>query len=203
MYAHSLCINIADNFPSPCINHSFCRFVCECYGHEANTVYEMEGKPVGKPFTSSLNICPETCCRRGWGQTGEGVTPRQHPVSQLIHGHLMTTKYSPQGVTKRCRLSWLTNSALVYTSPTNAGGWRVAGSHPMGKAVTWRGAQINFGDLTPYLTYDSPPWCFRYGYAIPIDMQDKCQLQKVSKRGTGRVVVIGFLFWEVVQLHVV
>jgi hypothetical protein len=35
----------------------------------------------------------------------------------------------------------------------------------------------------------SPPWCFLYGYAIPIDMQDKCHLQKVSKRGTGRVVV--------------
>jgi hypothetical protein len=25
-----------------------------------------------------------------------------------------SSKSSPQGVTKRCRLSWLTNSALVY-----------------------------------------------------------------------------------------
>ncbi len=71
MYAHSLiCIKIADNFPSPCINHNFCRFVCECYDHEENTVYEMEGKS----FTSSLHICPETCCGQGWGQTGEGGT---------------------------------------------------------------------------------------------------------------------------------
>ncbi len=60
-----------------------------------------------------------------------------------------------QGVTKRCRrLSWLTNSALKYASP-NVGGWGIAGSQPKSKAVhiTWHGAQINFGYLTPYLTY--------------------------------------------------
>ncbi len=49
MYAHSLCIKIPNNLASLCINHNFCRFVCECYDHEANTVYEMEGNP----FTSS------------------------------------------------------------------------------------------------------------------------------------------------------
>jgi hypothetical protein len=54
-----------------------------------------------------------------------------------------------QGVTKRCHLFWLTNSAIVYTSP-KAGEGGVAGSQPMSTAV---GAQINFGDLTPYLTY--------------------------------------------------
>ncbi len=64
--------------------------------------------------------------------------------------------HSMQGVTKRCRLSLLTNSALVYES--QCGGWEgVAGSQPMSTAVhiTWHGAQINFGDLSPYLTYDS------------------------------------------------
>ncbi len=37
------------------------------------------------------------------------------------------------------------------------GGGGVAGSQPMSTAVhiTWHGAQINFGDLPPYLTYDS------------------------------------------------
>ncbi len=58
------------------------------------------------------------------------------------------------GVTKRCRLSLMTNSALVYES--QCGGIRgVAGSQPMSTAVhiTCHGAQINFGDLTPYLTY--------------------------------------------------
>ncbi len=44
-----------------------------------------------------------------------------------------------QGVTKRCRLSCLTNRALLYDG---GGGLR---------GLT--GAQINFGDLTPYLTY--------------------------------------------------
>jgi hypothetical protein len=38
----------------------------------------------------------------------------------------------PPGVTKRCRLSWLTKSALAYMS-LNAGG--VAGSQPMSTAV--------------------------------------------------------------------
>jgi hypothetical protein len=82
-------------------------------------------------------------------------------MAQLKHSIISITrsdskpKYLVQGVTKRCRLSWLTNSAPAYTSP-NAGGWRVAGSQPMSKAVRimWHGAQINFGDLTPYLTYD-------------------------------------------------
>jgi hypothetical protein len=39
-----------------------------------------------------------------------------------------------QGVTKRFRLSLLTNSALVYASP-NAEGSGVAGSQPMSTAV--------------------------------------------------------------------
>jgi hypothetical protein len=43
-------------------------------------------------------------------------------------------------VTKRCCLSWL---------PNCGGGGGVAGSHPS----STHGAQINFGDLTPYLTY--------------------------------------------------
>ncbi len=56
-----------------------------------------------------------------------------------------------QGVTKRCRLSWLTNSALVYEPKCGGegGGGFCAGSH----ARCAHGAQINFGDLTPYLTY--------------------------------------------------
>jgi hypothetical protein len=33
------------------------------------------------------------------------------------------------------------------------GGGEVAGSQPMSTAV-YTGAQINFGDLSPYLTYD-------------------------------------------------
>ncbi len=61
-----------------------------------------------------------------------------------------------QGVTRRCRLSLLTNNALVYRVPMLGGGGRgVAGSQPMNASVhiTWHGAQINFGDIPPYLTY--------------------------------------------------
>jgi hypothetical protein len=38
-----------------------------------------------------------------------------------------------QGVTMRCRLSWLTNSALVYELKSEKGG--VGGSQPMSTAV--------------------------------------------------------------------
>jgi hypothetical protein len=40
----------------------------------------------------------------------------------------------PSGVIKRCRLSWLTNSAFVY-EPKCGGGGGVAGSQPMSTAV--------------------------------------------------------------------
>jgi hypothetical protein len=53
-------------------------------------------------------------------------------------------------------LCWPIAPPASYTS-LNAGGMggRIAGSQPMSTAVhiTWHGAQINFGDLTPYLTY--------------------------------------------------
>jgi hypothetical protein len=65
--------------------------------------------------------------------------------------------YVSQRVIERCRLPWLTKSALVY-EPKCGGreGVAVAGSHPMSTTVyiTRHGAQINFGDLPPYLTYD-------------------------------------------------
>jgi hypothetical protein len=41
-----------------------------------------------------------------------------------------------QGVTKRCRLSWLTNSALVYDPNVGGGGeLRPAGSQPLRTTV--------------------------------------------------------------------
>jgi hypothetical protein len=55
-----------------------------------------------------------------------------------------------QGATKRCRLSWLTNSALVYEPKCGERG-ELRGLKPMSTA--YKGAQINFEDLTPYLTY--------------------------------------------------
>ncbi len=55
-----------------------------------------------------------------------------------------------QGVTNRCHLSWLTNSAL------NAGGRGLPVSAYEHSCAHW--AQINFGDLTPYLTYGCRIW---------------------------------------------
>ncbi len=76
------------------------------------------------------------------------------------------TKNSTQGVTKRCRLSLLTNSALIYESQCGGmgGSW---GAQPMSTAVhiTWQGAQIYFGDLPPYLTYDSTSAAGKWQYA--------------------------------------
>jgi hypothetical protein len=58
-----------------------------------------------------------------------------------------TSQCSSQGVTKRCCLSRLTNSVNIY-EPKCGERRGVAGSQPMRTE-----AQINFGDLTPYLTY--------------------------------------------------
>ncbi len=57
------------------------------------------------------------------------------------------------GVTKRCRLSWLTNSALVYEPKCGGSEGELRGLSRWVQLYT--GAQINFGDLTPYLTYGS------------------------------------------------
>ncbi len=61
-------------------------------------------------------------------------------------------QHDSQGVTKRCRLSLLTNSALVIRVQRRGEGG-VAGLQPMSTAVhiTWHGAQIKFGDLPPYV----------------------------------------------------
>ncbi len=73
-----------------------------------------------------------------------------------------------QGVTKRCRLSWLTNSALVY-EPECGGSGGVAGSQPMSTAVhrspnkLWRSNSIfNLwvranSPWTEYLMKDTKP----------------------------------------------
>jgi hypothetical protein len=75
-----------------------------------------------------------------------------------------TVRSKDQGVAKRCRLSLLTNSAFVY-EPKGGGRGGVAGSQPMSTVQLYTGAQINFGDLTPHLTYgkDRRPNNIGYG----------------------------------------
>ncbi len=55
-----------------------------------------------------------------------------------------------QGVTKKCRLSWLPIEPS-YMIPNAGGGRGLRGS--ANEYSCAHGAQINFGDLTPYLTY--------------------------------------------------
>ncbi len=56
-----------------------------------------------------------------------------------------------QGVTKKCLLSWLTNGALVYEPKYGRRGGGCGVSANDYSCTLW--AQINFGDLAPYLTY--------------------------------------------------
>jgi hypothetical protein len=61
-----------------------------------------------------------------------------------------------RGVTKRCRLSWLTHSAHVttYMSPNawvGGGGGVDSGSTPMSTAECTHRNQINFGDLVLHI----------------------------------------------------
>jgi hypothetical protein len=71
---------------------------------------------------------------------------------------LLQVNHFIQGFRKRCRLSLLTNSALVY-KPKCGGKGGVAGSRPMSTAVhrtpikLWRSNSI-------YLTYDFNPYSF-------------------------------------------
>jgi hypothetical protein len=62
------------------------------------------------------------------------------------------SRYGNQAVTKRRRLSLLINRALVYTSPKAVGYGGLRGLSQLVSCT--QGAQINFGDLPPYLTYE-------------------------------------------------
>ncbi len=98
----------------------------------------------------------QVVCRLCWlkrERSGFCLRPlmRKAAVS-LPHTYSAVLICGGQGVTRRCRLSWLTRAPLVYEPKCGGGG---CGSQPMRTAVhiTWHGAQINFGDLAPYLTY--------------------------------------------------
>ncbi len=62
-----------------------------------------------------------------------------------------------QGVTKRCRLSYLTNSTRVYEP--KCGGWGLPGFRVSANEYSCaHKAQIHFGDLTPYLIFGFDAW---------------------------------------------
>ncbi len=55
-----------------------------------------------------------------------------------------------QGITKTCRLSWLTNSAPAYEPKCGGGGGCGVSANKYGSYCCAHEAQINFRDLTPY-----------------------------------------------------
>ncbi len=66
-----------------------------------------------------------------------------------------------QVVTNRCRQFWLTNSALVYEPKCGGEGGGCGVSVNEYSSAPRRRAQINFGDLTLYLTYGLfTLWCW-------------------------------------------
>jgi hypothetical protein len=78
-----------------------------------------------------------------------------HTISQLGWPQASWKVLLTQGDTKRCRLSLLTSSALVYEPKCGRRGWGLLGlsqTQQMGTAVH-KEPKIYFGDLTPYLTY--------------------------------------------------
>ena len=77
-------------------------------------------------------------------QPAQGINPIER--QRIIEGMGLG-----QRVSRRCRLSWLTNSALVYRVQMRGDCGDSANEHSCAHHVTW--SPINFGDLTPYLTY--------------------------------------------------
>ncbi len=85
-----------------------------------------------------------------------------------------------QGVTKKCRLSWLTNSALVYEP--NAGGGCTVSANEYRCA---HGAQINFGDLlyvTPYFTLGAIKALYNTNSILSIYLFSKKQMSCYTKQ---------------------
>jgi hypothetical protein len=66
-----------------------------------------------------------------------------------------------RGVRKRCRQSWLTNSALVYEPMQLCGNVEGLCGVSANEYSCAHGAQINFGDKIPYLT-DDTVCCYMY-----------------------------------------
>ncbi len=90
---------------------------------------------------------------------------------------------SKQGVPKRCRLSWLTNSALVYEPKCRGGGGSLSEWEQL-----YTGAQIKFGYLTPYLTYDHKCRCM-------LNRRHRTALSSFNKK-------ITFMLWLIVILYI-
>ncbi len=96
-----------------------------------------------------------------------------------------------QGITKRCRLSWLTNSAVAFEPKCGGreGGLRVSAN----EYNCAHGAQIYFGYLTPYLTYAETAPVYLVLASVFIQLfKAACPWSKYPR--TNRNVVFKYLF---------
>ncbi len=99
-------------------------------------------------------------CEDEWNLLGEGALYDGYYTEWwlwlVLSVVIVLGMLSNQGVTKRCRLSLLTNSALAIRVQMRGEGGELRGlSQWVQLCITWHGAQVNFGDLLPYLTYAS------------------------------------------------
>ncbi len=139
-----------------------------CLYHVIANVWE---EPFFRPLAVS-RLCWDTqrrmrLNRGGWPKIKMGL--KDIGLYWSLTPHTLLAILRTQRVTKRCRLSLLTNSALVIRVQMRGEGVScgLAGSQPMSAAVhiTWHGAQINFGDLPQYLTYGIEPILCRFWVA--------------------------------------
>jgi hypothetical protein len=123
--------NFETNIPRKGISGSQSQFphscVCEwfIYSHDWSS-YSAGGNMYADRSWDYINRSQtHECWNWGWGRAipRKGIHKRGFSLQCI------------QGVTKRCRLSLLTNSALVYE--TKWGGGRGRGSQPMSAAVHW------------------------------------------------------------------
>ncbi len=129
-----------------------------CGSHGSKSLFKFRfcrhHRGTSKPYAkSSLQDRNSSIWKRPFsgdaGVAGRGRGGGQEASSGFLSGSV----HLSQCWAGRCRLSWLINSALVF-EPKCGGRGGVAGSQPMSTAVHHGdGAQINFGDLTPSVTY--------------------------------------------------
>jgi hypothetical protein len=89
---------------------------------------------------SNMQQCRMISCCLSWTQHSRGYL-----LARPLH--------CDQGVIKRCRPSWLTNSALVYEPKCGGGGKGLRGLSQWVQLFTWSPNKLWTGDITPYLIF--------------------------------------------------
>ncbi len=107
---------------------------------------------------------PKQFCRDGWINIDQSQQKKETVLGVVVSPTYTIAPPPPSASSKACwdvvYLCWQYRP-LIYESKCGGWGWgEGCWSFPMSTAVhiTWHGAQINFGDLPPYLSYESMVW---------------------------------------------